>query len=156
MSEAVRQILAEKFPELTFYTKAIGLVAEIPVHKLREVAAFCRDDERLSCDFLHNMAGADFPPDRMEVFLMLFSYKHKHRVTLKITINRKSPTCQSVAAIWPSADWYEREIYDLFGITFIGHPDMRRLFMPEYWEGYPLRKDYTDSRIVPLTEISSE
>ncbi|MFA4985827.1 MAG: NADH-quinone oxidoreductase subunit C [Candidatus Brocadiia bacterium] len=156
MSEVIRQALLDRFPGVTFYEKAIGLVAVVPSDNFRDIAEFCRDDERLACDFLHNYAAADFPPDRMEVFVMLYSYRHGHKFTLKTSVDRAEPKLHSLSAVWPAADWYEREMFDLFGIVFAGHPDLRRLFCPDYWVGYPLRKDYQDLRIVPLPEVMSE
>lgn len=72
----------------------------------------------------------------------------KDSVTLKLEIPRDNPVVDSVSSIWSGANWHEREVYDLFGITFKGHPDLRRILLPEDWQGHPLRKDYQDERIV--------
>ena len=87
------------------------------------------------------LSGADYK-DRFEVVYHLYSMENKHKITLKATVDRNNPEIDSVAGIWATADWHERECYDLVGIKFIGHPDRRRILMPEDWEGHPLRKDY--------------
>jgi NADH-quinone oxidoreductase subunit C len=78
----------------------------------------------------------------MDVIYNLYSIPFNRHLTLKITVSRDSPQVSSVAGIWRTADWHEREAFDLFGIRFEGHPDLRRILMPADWEGHPLRKDY--------------
>ena len=86
---------------------------------------------------------------RFEVVYHLHSIEHNSRVRLKCRVRGEDPVIDSVTGVWRSADWYEREVFDLFGIRFLGHPDLRRILMPDDWEGYPLRKDYpvTGSRV---------
>jgi len=72
----------------------------------------------------------------------LFSMKHRHKIALRVDLPRDNPRVPSVESVWRTADWHEREAYDLFGIHFEGHPDLRRILCPDDWEGYPLRKDY--------------
>ena len=79
---------------------------------------------------------------RFDVVYHLHSLKHNRRVRLKTKVGGEKPSLESATSVYPSADWYEREVFDLFGVTFTGHPDLRRLLMPEYWEGHPLRKDF--------------
>jgi len=80
--------------------------------------------------------------DRFEVVYHLASLSHGHRIVLKAIVPRDDPHIASVAAIYPTANWHERETYDLMGIVFDGHPDLRRILLPDDWEGHPLRKDY--------------
>ena len=94
---------------------------------------------------------------RLEVVYHLSSYTHKHRLTLKVRLPRwqgdvtgELPEIPSVSGVWAIADWHEREAYDMFGIRFAGHPDMRRILMYEEFEGYPLRKDYQVNKRQPL------
>jgi NADH-quinone oxidoreductase subunit C len=86
---------------------------------------------------------------RFEVVYHLHSIEHNERLRLKCRIPGENPEIASVTSVWRSADWYEREVFDLFGIRFAGHPDLRRIMLPEDWEGHPLRKDYpiTGSRV---------
>jgi len=105
------------------------------------VCQFLRDDSRLSMDHLELLGGVDYK-DRMEVVYVLFSMKHRHRYTVKCHLSRETPSVPSVESVWGVANWHEREAYDMFGIVFEGHSDLRRILCPDDWEGYPLRKDY--------------
>jgi NADH-quinone oxidoreductase subunit C len=95
-------------------------------------------------DFMSDLTCADFYPrePRFEVAYHLLSMKRKDRVRLKVRLSGDDPTLESITPVWPSANFFEREIFDLFGIRFLGHPYLRRIMMPEDWEGHPLRKDY--------------
>lgn len=93
---------------------------------------------------LSNATAVDWYPSepRFEVVYHLLCHERKMRLRLKCKLGSDSPEIQSVTSVWSSADWYEREIFDLFGIRFTGHPDLRRILLPDGWEGHPLRKDY--------------
>jgi NADH-quinone oxidoreductase subunit C len=95
-------------------------------------------------DFLCDVTCADYYPrdPRFEIAYHLLSMKQKERVRLKVRLEGNDPVIESITAVWPSANFFEREIFDLFGVRFLGHPHLRRLLMPEDWEGHPLRKDY--------------
>jgi len=95
-------------------------------------------------DFLSDVTCADFYPrePRFEMAYHLLSMKRKERVRLKVRLDGDDTSIESVTAVWPSANFFEREVFDLFGIRFLGHPYLRRIMMPEDWEGHPLRKDY--------------
>jgi NADH-quinone oxidoreductase subunit C len=90
----------------------------------------------------------DRPPDRLDLVYSVYSCTHKHRVQLKVVLDRHNPCVPTVSHLWENADWNEREVYDLFGVFFPGHKDLRRLMMPEDWEGHPLRKDYAHPNVV--------
>ncbi len=95
-------------------------------------------------DFLSDITCADFYPrePRFEIAYHLLSIKHKQRVRLKVVLSGDDAVVESITPVWPSANFFEREVFDLFGIRFLGHPYLRRIMMPEDWEGHPLRKDY--------------
>jgi NADH-quinone oxidoreductase subunit C len=114
---------------------------EIAREELLRAAALLRDDPDLACDSLMCLTGLDFP-DRLEVVINLHSFKHGHKITIKAKCPKDDSVIPTVSAIWPTAEWHEREAFDLIGIRFEGHPDLRRILLPEDWEGYPLRKDY--------------
>ncbi len=120
------------------------LTLEITPHSLLAVCSFLRDDPSFSFLFLSDVTGVDrFPQDpRFEINYHLLSIAHSRRLRLKLRIPFSNPVAPSVTSIWPTANWHEREIFDLFGIRFDGHPDLRRLLLPDEWEGYPLRKDF--------------
>jgi NADH-quinone oxidoreductase subunit C len=111
---------------------------------IREVCTVLRDNPSCPFNFLADVTCVDWHPSepRFEVVYHLLSIPHKERVRLKVRLEGSSPAVESVTSVWPAANFFEREVFDLFGIRFTGHPYLRRLLMPEDWEGYPLRKDY--------------
>ena len=108
-----------------------------------EIGRYMRDDAELAIDCLSNESGVDYK-DRIEVVYHLFSYKQRHTAVVKIKLPRENPSVETLENVWKSANWMEREIYDLLGVNFEGHSDMRRLLMPEDWIGHPLRKDFVE------------
>lgn len=127
--------------------------------RLIEVMTALRDDPALRCDFLQNVTAVDWIKDgAFHVVYHLFSYAHRHEVVVKVTVPRERPRLPSVAALWKNADWLEREQFDLLGVVFEGHPDLRRLLMPDDWVGHPMRKDYREAaeyRGMPTTRPSA-
>jgi NADH-quinone oxidoreductase subunit C len=107
------------------------------------VGLFLYDDPDCTMDCLSNETGVDYK-EHIEVVYHLFSYKHRHSCVLKVKLPRDDPAVETVEEIWRSANWMEREIFDLLGVTFKGHSDLRRILMPEDWPGYPLRKDFVE------------
>lgn len=117
----------------------------VEVKDLLEVATALRDDAELKFDFLMNHAGVDLPAkNQIDLVLHLYSYPLKHTLVVKAALDRAAPEAPTLSALWPTADWLEREQFDLMGIKFTGHPDMRRIMMPDDWIGHPLRKDYAE------------
>jgi NADH-quinone oxidoreductase subunit C len=114
---------------------------EISKDLITEVCRKLRDDEQFAFDSLSCLSGLDYP-EHYTVVYNLFSYKHRHWLTLKVMLPKDNAKVSTVSDIFPTAEWHEREAYDLVGITFENHPDLRRILLPEDWEGYPLRKDY--------------
>jgi NADH-quinone oxidoreductase subunit C len=116
----------------------------VPRNVLRNVAERCRADKELQFNLLSDATCVDRYPlePRFEVNYHLVSIPRRNRLRLKVRFSSDDPTVDSVVRIWPGANWLEREIFDLMGIRFNEHPDLRRILMPEDWEGYPLRKDY--------------
>ena len=111
---------------------------------IREACALLRDDPGCPFNYLSDVTCVDWYPcePRFEVIYHLLSIAKKERVRLKVRLGNDSPALESVTAVWPSANYFEREVFDLFGIRFTRHPYLRRIQMPENWEGHPLRKDY--------------
>lgn len=114
----------------------------------REIAIFMKTDPQLKLDWLANLSGVDYVADsKMCVAYDLWSFDLRHSFAVKVYVARdESPHVPSVADLWPAADWHEREAYDMFGIVFDGHPDLRRILCADDWEGFPLRKDYVFPR----------
>jgi NADH-quinone oxidoreductase subunit C len=113
----------------------------------REVAEFLLREPAIKLDWLANLSGVDYVADeKMCVVYDLWSFDHKHVFAVKVYCPRDNASVPSVADLWPAADWHEREAFDMFGIDFPGHPDLRRILCAEDWEGFPLRKDYVFPR----------
>jgi NADH/F420H2 dehydrogenase subunit C len=115
----------------------------VPVSALVEAGRFLRDTPGIAFDFCSDVTASDWPPraKRFDVVYCLYSTRHRARVRLKVRAGEDDPV-PSVSGIWPAANWLEREVYDLFGVNFTGHPDRRRILMPDDWQGFPQRKDY--------------
>lgn len=111
---------------------------------IREACALLQTDAQTKFNFLSDLTCVDLYPSepRFEVIYHLLSHARKERVRLKVRLAGKDPSLESITSVWPTANFFEREIFDLFGIRFEGHPNLRRILMPESWEGHPLRKDY--------------
>ena len=109
-----------------------------------EAARVLRGRDDLAFNFLAELTAADVWPrePRFELVYILVSIPHRHRLRVKVRLRGTDAHVATVSDVWPAANWLEREVWDLFGIAFDGHPDPRRLLMPEDWDGYPLRKDY--------------
>jgi len=121
--------------------------AVVAASAIAEIGAFLKDDRETQMDNLMCLAAVDYPketPPRMEVVYHLYSYRFDQLFVLKVHLPREDPSVPSVEQIWGVANWHEREAYDMFGIRFDGHSDMRRILLPDDWEGYPLRKDWVD------------
>jgi NADH-quinone oxidoreductase subunit C len=115
----------------------------VPVARLLEVARHLRDSPAAAFDLCSDVTVTDWPlrPERFDLVYCLYSTRHRHRVRVKARAAEREPV-PSVTPVWPAADWLEREVYDMFGVNLTGHPDRRRILMPEDWQGFPQRKDY--------------
>jgi NADH-quinone oxidoreductase subunit C len=114
--------------------------------RLAEVGRFLKETAGLDFDFCEDLTAVDWPKRNViEVVVHLLSYRHKHALKLKVEADRAAPVVPSLQPVWKTADWFEREVYDLFGVTFTGHPDLRRILLPDDWVGHPLRKDYQEA-----------
>ena len=109
-----------------------------------KIAKWLRSDEELTFDSLQCNTGMDLGEGVLESRYNLHSMKHLHKVEIRIKVSAEKPDIPSVEQVWRVADWFERETYDMFGINFIGHRDLRRILLPDDWEGWPLRKDYQE------------
>ncbi len=105
------------------------------------MARFCKEDPELDLNVLSCLAGVD-RKDRIELVYHLLSYRKRHQLVLKASLDRAKPEIPTVETVWKTANWHERECFDLLGVNFLGHSDLRRILLPEDWAGYPLRKDY--------------
>ncbi len=145
MSEMVVQKLKEKFPNSVLDSSSFRGDNTVVVKRedIAEVCRFLKSDPELSFNFLSDLCGVDYlgREPRFEVVYHLFSIDKHHRIRLKAMVG-EGEKISSVVGIWGTADWHEREAFDMYGIVFEGHPNLTRILMPEDWDGHPLRKDY--------------
>lgn len=138
--------IKEKFPGEVQNVASFRDQVSVTVKRDRilDICLFLRRDPDIEMDFLSDLCGVDYQGRefRYEVVYHLLSLKHNNRIRIKALVPESDPSIESVVAVWSGANCHERETYDLFGIVFQGHPDLRRILLPEDWEGYPLRKDY--------------
>lgn len=136
--------LQEQFSDISFevvrFRDEVTLI--VPRERIVEVAAFCKGELRYN--YLSDLTGNDWinRDPRFEVIYHLYSMEHFTRLRLKVRVPEDDCTCLTVTGVWGTANWHERETFDLFGIVFEGHPDLRRILLPDEWEGHPLRQDY--------------
>jgi NADH-quinone oxidoreductase subunit C len=110
--------------------------------KIETVCLFLRDEERLQFDYLSCLSGVDYDKDNLAVVYHLYSFALNHKLVVKTIVPKSDPKVPTVSGIWAAAEWHEREAFDLIGVIFENHPDLRRILLPEDWEGHPLRKDF--------------
>ena len=146
-AERVLELLGQRFPGVPFRRQTGEAVRDVtitvPADKLVEVVTFLRDEPELDFKMLSWISGVDFLPrdPRFDVVYGLLSLSNNARLTLKVGVGEENPRVPSVTGVWRTADWHERETYDFYGIEFTGHPDLRRILLPDDWVGWPLRKD---------------
>jgi NADH-quinone oxidoreductase subunit C len=145
---AIHARLAARFPDAVGSlegTRRDNFAATVAAPALPDVCRFAKSDPELAFDCLSNLSGVDYPKrEVIQVVYHLYSYRRRHCFALKVDTPRDNPLVPSVANVWSHAEWQEREVFDLLGVGFAGHPDLRRILMPEDWPGHPLRKDFVE------------
>jgi NADH-quinone oxidoreductase subunit C len=159
----IKTLLLEKFGNEVITgedTKSLQPSLLIATDKLPEVCQFLQTCEKTYFDFLSCITGIDNGIEKgtMEVLYHLYSIPYHHHLVLRVVVERNKaneplPKVPSVSHIWAAANWHERETYDLLGIEFSNHPDLRRILLPADWQGYPLRKDYVPQEIYHGIEV---
>ncbi len=142
--QEINDTLSAQFPGAVLESKLENVAnpfLKILPEKIYDVSLFAKNDERLQFDFLSCLSGVDYK-GKLGVVYHLFSMPLKHKIVLKVEVPTETPVVPSVESVWKTANWHEREAFDMYGIRFEGHPDLRRILLPDDWEGYPLRKDY--------------
>jgi NADH-quinone oxidoreductase subunit C len=163
MSERVLEVLKSKFGSAVLETHSqLGDdTAVLDPKSWKAVCAFLKSDPQMAFDMMIDLCGVDYPErePRFEVVLHLYSTSRRHRVRLKARVGDAEgddAQIDSVTDVWPGINWFEREAYDMMGITFLGHPDLRRILMYPEFTGHPLRKDYPADRAQPLVPYRTE
>jgi len=158
MAEVVLNRLRRKFGDAILETNAEhgNETAVVAKDRLVEIATFLRDDPELELDMPIDCTGVDWyerREPRFDVIYHLYSVARRHRLRLKVQVTLEDPTCPSLVPVWPGMNWHERECWDMYGIRFVGHPNLTRVLLYEEFEGHPLRKDYPIDRRQPLVEL---
>jgi len=146
-SEQVEQAIRNRFPEAVEETAEVSGVPTLFVRAdaIADICAFLKEEPGLDFDYLMSLTAVDWPAlGGLDVVYHLYSISQKRYVTLKVRVDKEKPVMPSVTSIWKAANWQEREVYDMFGIRFEGHPDLRRILLEPDWDGFPLRKDYVE------------
>lgn len=140
------ELLQEKFPEEVVEVSEFrgDTTVVVKPERIVEICRTLRDDPTVSFKYLSMIAAIDYYPKspRFAVVYNLYSHRNHDRITLKAFLDDAAPVIDSVTSVWSTADWHEREAYDLMGIRFKGHPNLRRILLPQQWKGFPLRKEY--------------
>lgn len=149
MLEKIEALLKEKFPDSEFSTLENSTPTGFQV-EAKDIVRVCQclhSNKDCYFDHLASLSGVDNGPEEntMEVIYTLYSIPHDQHLALKVTLDREKPEVDSLTEIWRGANWHERETFDLFGIQFKNHPDLRRILMPADWVGHPMRKDYDEA-----------
>ena len=148
--------IKEKFLDDVYETQEFrgDLVAIINKEIIRDLMKFLKADPALDFNILMDLTAVDYlrmdRTPRFDVVYHVFSIEKGHRLRVKAGVDEKEAVIDSLVSLWPIADWFEREVWDMFGIKFKGHPDLRRILMYEEFKGYPLRKDYLYNKRQPL------
>jgi len=142
-AQEIHNKIQEKFSDtiLEFNDSVLQPYIKLTPNQFNEVCQFLRDTDELDFNALMNLSGVDYGEELGTVY-HLYSMRHRHKIVLKVNVSRETAEIPTVADLWRTADWHEREVFDLYGIHFKNHPDMRRILLPDDWEGHPLRKDY--------------
>lgn len=148
--EELKIAITEILPEITFDETGEFLNVFVPATSLLPFMNSIRSNNNFEMDYLFCLTCIDWKDHFMMVY-HLHSKKHRHEFVVKAKLeNRENPEIESLSGIWKTADFHEREVFDLFGITFLHHPDLRRIFMDDNWKGFPLRKDYMDENMIEI------
>jgi NADH-quinone oxidoreductase subunit C len=143
--QEIHDAIKARFPDAIVEAKLEGVLdpwIKIRPDSIKDVARFLRDNENTAFDSLMLLSSVDYTGGKLGVVYHLDSMKRTHKIVLKVDVTADRPNCQSVESVWKTANWHEREAFDMMGIVFDGHPDLRRILLPDDWEGFPLRKDY--------------
>jgi len=135
--------LVELLGEDVTYAETFGeLTVDVPVSRWLDAVRVARDDPELDLSYFDWLCGVDALDDGFEIVVHLWSVARRHRALLRTRVPRAEPAVPSLAPVFPGAGWHERETYEMFGVVFVGHPDLKPLLLPDGFDGHPLRKDF--------------
>jgi len=146
MNDVVLEKLKSRFGEAILEASEFRdeLTVVVPKERIVEICSYLKEDPQFQFDFLADVCGIDMytPTRRFGVIYNLYSLKNRNRIRLKVFTEEEDPKVPTMTGVYGTANWHERETFDMFGIIFEGHPDLRRIYMPDEFEHYPLRKDF--------------
>jgi NADH-quinone oxidoreductase subunit C len=144
--ETLEKSVINLSPKVCSRSKADRAAVEVPAENLLNLMRQLSQNDRFSFDMLLDHTAIDHIGEgKFELVYNLYSTEHAHYLMVSCLVNRENPIAPTVSSIWPTAHWQEREVFDLFGILYDGHADLRRIFLDDDWKGHPLRKDYSDT-----------
>ncbi|RMG33172.1 MAG: NADH-quinone oxidoreductase subunit C [Methanobacteriota archaeon] len=145
-NETIKKLIQKKYKDLEFEEFRDQLSVRIPKEKLLDVITYLKNEPKLSFDYLTDLTGVDYlkmeREPRFDVVYHLYSFEHNWRLRVKVGVDEEDMEVPSLTSLWKGALWLEREAFEMFGFQFKGHPDLRRLLLPDIFDGFPLRKDY--------------
>ena len=143
-AQEITNALKEKFGDAILEAKLEVMQPWLSIapNRMKDIALFLRDDPSMQFDYMMCLSGVDYNDGRLGIVYHLFSMVHRHKIVLKAFCTKDNAHVQSVSSVWGTANWHEREVFDMYGVIIDEHPDLRRILMPNDWEGHPLRKDY--------------
>ncbi|MCF6248827.1 MAG: NADH-quinone oxidoreductase subunit C [Desulfobacula sp.] len=147
MISKVYTILVDRFGEdaLLYFDDTLNPYIQVNPEQIQMLCIFMRYNPALKFSFFFSLCGVDYPEkNQITMVYHLFSMKQKKMCVLKTSVSRKNPELESIESVWKAAGWFERELYDLLGVNFTNHSNMKRLLLPDDWVGHPLRKDYEE------------
>lgn len=143
IAEKIKETFPDDVVEITNFRDQVSVI--VKKDRILKICRYLHDEPALCFDHLQDLCGVDYhgkKEPRFEVVYNLYSVRYRHKTRVRAQVTADDPSIKTVTSIWAGADWHERECFDMFGIVFKEHPDLRRILLPEDWEGHPLRKDY--------------
>lgn len=160
MSQRIVDLVRARFPQAILETHAFRGDDTIVVRRedYLEVVRFLKDSPGTAMDFFVDLTCVDWPErkPRFDVVLHLKAWRSSERLRVKVGVPEEDCTCPSLSGLWPAANWFEREAFDLYGVRFVGHPDLRRILLYDEFQGHPLRKDYPKEKRQPLVPMRDD
>jgi len=153
--EELQSYILQKYPGFKLEPLAHDLTFLVPAEQYIPFCTFLKEDPSMAFQNVMSLTATDYL-DYMQVVVHINSYSQKHRIAIKVTLDRENPKISTITHLWPGANWHERETYDLYGVLFDKHPDLRRILLADDWEGYPMRKGYTHWNLTPMPDDVTE
>lgn len=155
--EELQSTIQKSYPKLETLGEEASrdLTFLVPASEFIAFCTFLKNDPQLLFENVMSVTAVD-ELERIDLVCHLNSYAKRHRITVKVPLSRENPKIPTLTGLWPGANWHERETFDLYGVVFEGHPDLRRILLDDTWEGHPMRKGYKHWNLIPLPDDVTE